>query len=161
MTGPGASQPSMTLELSRADIGFSAAHFSVLGGMAERLHGHNYTVMLRARGAVGADGTVVDFHRLKQVLREACAALDERMLVPLHSDAVAVTVDGDSVHLREGSRHFVLPRDDVCLLPVSNTTCECLAVHLLQRVRNGLGDLPVRLELQVEELPGQGALAVE
>jgi 6-pyruvoyltetrahydropterin/6-carboxytetrahydropterin synthase len=150
-----------TLELARADIGFSAAHFSVVAGTSERLHGHNYRVMLRAHGAMQADGTVVDFRALKQALRAECALLDERMLLPTGSDVVAVQTEGDEVVAREGARRFVFPRDDVVLLPVLNTTCECLAAHLLAQVRGRLGDLPVRLDLSVEEIPGQGATVTE
>lgn len=151
----------VALDLTRSDIGFSAAHFSVVGGRAERLHGHNYRVRLRARGAVAADGTLVDFAVLKQALREVCADLDERTLVPLHSDRVTVHVDRDDVAVTEGSRHFRFPREDVCLLPTPNTTCESLAAHLLAQVRGRLGQLPVVLELGVEEKPGQSAIVTE
>ena len=149
------------LELSRGDIGFAAAHFSVVDGRAERLHGHNYRVALRAGGEVGAGGTVVDFAVLKRALRDECAELDEHMLLPAASDAIRVAVDGGVVRVDEGARHFEFPRQDVRLLPVPNTTCECLAAHLLSRVRARLGGCPVRLEVTVEEVPGQGATVAE
>ena len=164
MTGsdrPEAPPAAVTLELARADIGFSAAHFSVVGGVSERLHGHNYRVGLRAHGTPADDGAVLDFRTLKAALRSACAALDERMLVPTASGSVGVQEDGETVIITEAQRRFVMPRSDVCLLPVSNTTCECLAQHLLHVVREQLGPLPLRLELRVEELPGQGAVARE
>lgn len=149
------------LELTRTDLGFSAAHFSVVGGVRERLHGHNYHVSLRAWGSVGDDGTLVDFGVLKEALRSECAPLDERMLVPERSDCVRISIAATEVTLLDGDTRYVLPRDDVCLLPVVNTTCECLAAHLLQAVRRRIGALPLRLELGVEELPGQGAVAAE
>lgn len=165
MTGPSADQPApggaAELHLTRADIGFSAAHFSVIDGVAERLHGHNYRVSLRARGSVGADGTVVDFHALKDVLRQVCAGLDERTLLPAQSPTVRVTQEGSSVTVDSGARHYVFPAEDVRLLPVNNTTCECLAAHLLTAVRERLGALPVRLSLGVDEMPGQGATIEE
>jgi len=145
------------LDLSRPDIGFCAAHFSVIEGKLERLHGHNYRVSIRAWGAVGADGTMVDFGALKDALRAECAELDERMLLPGESDTVSLHVDGDSVEARAGARRYLFPRDDVRILPVPNTTCECLAAHLLACTRTRLAELPVRLEITVEELPGQGA----
>ncbi|MBV8445372.1 MAG: 6-carboxytetrahydropterin synthase [Candidatus Dormibacteraeota bacterium] len=149
------------LELARADIGFSAAHFSVAGGVLERLHGHNYRVTLRARGDVGAEGTLVDFRALKAALRAECALLDERMLVATQSDSLSVETSDAEVTVHGAGRRYVLPRDDVCLLPLRNTTCECLAAHLLQAVRHRLGELPARLEVGVEELPGQGAAVSE
>ena len=150
-----------TLELARADLGFCAAHFSVHGERSERLHGHNYRVAVRARGTVAEDGTVVDFGALKSALRAVCADLDERMLVATASRSVLVVVDGDEVRLTEGRRRFVVPRDDVVLLPIVNTTCECLAAHLLGALRQILGETGFRLELRVEETPGQGASVQE
>ena len=47
------------------------------------------------------------------------------------------------------------------LLPVVNTTCECLAAHLLGGLREQLGATAYRLELRVEEFPGQGASVTE
>lgn len=156
-----ASGGAVRLDLTRADIGFAAAHFSVVGGRAERLHGHNYRVWLRAGGAVSTDGTLVDFAVLKRALREECAQLDERMLLPTASDRVGVEEHGDTVVATEGSRRFVFPHEDVRLLPIANTTCEALAAYLLAAVRARLGPLPVRLELTVEETPGQSATAAE
>jgi 6-pyruvoyltetrahydropterin/6-carboxytetrahydropterin synthase len=160
--GPGsAAEPQATLELSRADAGFSAAHFSTIGGRSERLHGHNYRVSMRAHGVVAVDGTVVDFKTLKDAIREECDRFDERTLIPTLSDVVSVDVEGDDVVVRDGARRFVFPRGDVHLVPVPNTTCECLAAHLLAAVRARLGSLPVRLEMTVEEVPGQGATIAE
>ncbi len=150
-----------SLELERGDIGFSAAHFSIHQGRSERLHGHNYRVSLRAHGPVDAEGTVVDFAALKGALRALCAALDERMLVPTRSAGIAVEEADATVVVTEGSRRFVFPREDAVLLPVVNTTCECLATHLLGALREQLGDSSYRLELRVEELPGQGATVRE
>lgn len=150
-----------SLDLARGDIGFSAAHFSIHQGRSERLHGHNYRVSLHARGAVDGEGTVVDFAALKGALRTLCAGLDERLLVPTRSPHVRVEETSDEVVLTEGSRRFVIPRGDTVLLPVVNTTCECLCAHLLGALRDLLGATAYRLEVRVEEFPGQGATVSE
>lgn len=150
----------VTLELARADIAFSAAHFSIVDGRAERLHGHNYQVSLRAHGEVRKDGTVIDFGVLKSALRLACDELDERTLIPTDGE-LQVREEGNEVEVRLNDRRYVFPRADVRLLPIVNTTCECLAVLLLHEVRDGLGAWPIRLELRVEESPGQGASTAE
>ena len=151
-----------TVVVDKESLGFAAAHFSVLEGGSETLHGHNYQVSLRASGAVREDGTVVDFAALKQALRDACAALDHRMLVPTRCPEVAVAEREDgSVEVREGARRFLFPAGDVRLLPLRNTTCECLAGHFLGVLRDRLGSAPVSLEVTVEESPGQGATVAE
>jgi len=155
-------EPEVTVEIDKASIGFSAAHFSIVESGAEPLHGHNYTVGLRARGRLRADGTLVDFGLLKAAARAECASLDHRMLVPTASPVVTVVEHPDGqVELCEGGRRFLIPGSDACLLPVRNTTCECLAELLLERLRSRLGELPVRLEVTVEESPGQGATVAE
>lgn len=149
------------LIIGRADIGFSAAHFAVHDGRSERLHGHNYRVFLEAYGTVDADGTVVDFAVLKGALRSVCEDLHERLIVPTRSARVAVQAGADQVELLEGQRRYLIPAGDTVLLPIVNSTCEAIAGHVLQEVRRRLGEVPVRLALRVEELPGQGAAVGE
>jgi 6-pyruvoyltetrahydropterin/6-carboxytetrahydropterin synthase len=150
------------LEIRKDRLGFAAAHFSILESGSERIHGHNYRVALRAHGAVRADGTVVDFDTLKDTVAAECRALDHRMLVPGECPAVELTATADDhLEMRHGERRFLFPAAEVCVLPLPNTTCECLAGYLLGRVRQRLPELPVRLEVSVEESPGQGATVAE
>jgi 6-pyruvoyltetrahydropterin/6-carboxytetrahydropterin synthase len=163
--GPDSASPpprDAVLEIDKERLGFAAAHFSILDTGSERIHGHNYRVALRARGTVRADGTVVDFAALKDAVRAECELLDHRMLLPGECPSVSI-VEGDDGHVevREGARRFAFPLAEVCILPVPNTTCECLAAYLVGRVRARLGELPVRLEVGVEESPGQGATVAE
>lgn len=151
----------MRLSLDRDDIGFAAAHFSILADRVERLHGHNYRVALEAAGATGEGGAVAEFGVLKQALRAECATLHERTLIAARSPRLRIDEGPDEVTVVCDERTYRLPREDVVLLPVVNTTCECLAALLLERLRGRLGKLPIRLTLRVEERPGQGASAAE
>lgn len=152
-----------SLHVEREALDFAAAHFSIIGGERETLHGHNYRVRLVAEGAVRADGTVVDFAALKGAIRDEVARLDHRMLLPTESPVVAVdaaTTPG-RVEVRIGDAEFRFPARDVALLPIPNTTCECIAGLLLTRLRERLGGLDARLEVRVDESPGQGASVAE
>ena len=150
------------LELRKDRLGFAAAHFSILESGSERIHGHNYRVALRVHGSVRPDGTVLDFAALKQAIAAECEALDHHMLVPgACPDVVVEELPDGHVSMREGSRRFVFPAAEVCVLPLPNTTCECLAGYLLGQLRARLPELPVRLEVDVEESPGQGATVSE
>lgn len=154
-------EPEVRVLVDKRSIGFSAAHFSILETGSEPIHGHNWLVSVHARGRLREDGTLIDFGVLKAAMRAECAVLDHCMLVPTAAPEVTVTELDGEVELREGSRRFVLPAAETCLLPVRNTTCECLAALLLERVRSRLGEAPVRLEVTVEESPGQGATVTE
>jgi 6-pyruvoyltetrahydropterin/6-carboxytetrahydropterin synthase len=150
------------IHVARDTLGFSAAHFGIIGSQRETLHGHNYRVALSASGPIGADGTVLDFAALKRALRDELAELDHRMLVPTACPEVRVERHSDGhVALAYGDQRFLFPAGDVRLLALRNTTCECLAQWLLERVRARLGGAAVRLELSVEETPGQGATVSE
>lgn len=154
--------PHAVLEIRKDRLGFAAAHFSILETGSERIHGHNYRVSLRAHGPVRSDGTVVDFGSLKRAIAAECAALDHRMLLPADCPQVEVEQRSDGhVEVREGARRFLFPAAEVRVLPLPNTTCECLAGYLLGQVRARLPELPVRLEVGVEESPGQGATVTE
>jgi 6-pyruvoyltetrahydropterin/6-carboxytetrahydropterin synthase len=61
---------------------FAAAHFlSHYHGKCERLHGHNYRVVVWARGdALDSGGMLADFGRLKAALREVLATVDHTNL---------------------------------------------------------------------------------
>lgn len=151
-----------TLVVDKAAIGFAAAHFSILEGGSERIHGHNYHVAVRARGRVGPGGTIVDFALIKDALVAECDALDHRMLVAADCPDLELRDDGEGgLEVREGRRRFVFPRDEVVVLPVRNTTCECLAGYLVGRLRDRVGALEVSLEVTVEESPGQGVTVTE
>ena len=144
-------------------MGFAAAHFSCHGDTRELLHGHNYTVGVRVHGEVQQGGAIIDFVDLKAILRQECDRLDHRMIIPTRSAELRVeSTDDGHVSLHDGEgRRFLFPEGDCVLLPIANSTCECLAALLLERLRARLGDRDVVLELSVDESPGQGARVVE
>jgi dihydroneopterin triphosphate aldolase (PTPS-III) / 6-pyruvoyltetrahydropterin synthase len=141
---------------------FSAAHFIAYKGFREPLHGHNYQVSVALSGAVGADGYVLDFGIVKRVTKAVCDELDERVLVPAHSDCLAVSQEGASVVVvyEDGTR-FVFPASDCVLLPIVHASAEELAEYVLMRLREGLGAHAMRglteIEVGVSEAPGQAA----
>ena len=61
---------------------FSAAHsLADIGGKCEKLHGHNFRVELFLRSdKLQGDGTVMDFRKLKAILKETIEELDHTNL---------------------------------------------------------------------------------
>ncbi len=141
---------------------FNAAHFQVYDGFRERLHGHNYRVSVRVEGRLGTDGYVVDFGDIKQVAREICDELNERVIVPAANETLVIEKSGGQIEIscQDGSR-FSLPADDCVLLPIAHSSAEELASYLAARFVERLAILPERgaeaIELVVEEAPGQEA----
>ena len=66
--------------LAKEDFKFSVAHFTIFGPhRAERLHGHNYRVRVRASGPhLDEYGLLADIGPLKARIRESCGELDEK-----------------------------------------------------------------------------------
>ena len=143
---------------------FPAAHFITFAGhRCEPLHGHNYRVSARLEGTVDEEcWFVVDFSAVKQLLRDLCAELDHKMLLPTQNPKLAITEQGGAVHVAfEGTPRYVFPREECALLPIPNTTVEMLAQHLAARCitefrARGMATLSA-IELEVEENFGQSA----
>ncbi|HUI39669.1 MAG TPA: 6-carboxytetrahydropterin synthase QueD [Methanothrix sp.] len=69
---------------------FDAAH-SLPGyeGKCANLHGHTYMVEMVIEGPVGEDGFVIDFYRLKKILKAALQDLDHHCLNDLMANPTA------------------------------------------------------------------------
>ena len=144
---------------------FASAHFITFAGhRCEGLHGHNYRASVVIEGALNQEAWFVfDFVELKRIMKRLCDEIDHLVLLPLESDRVKVTEDGDIVHVAvDGKPRYVFPRRDCALLPIPNTTVEMLARLLTERLldelrQNGATGLTA-IEMEVEENFGQSAV---
>ncbi|HYB99720.1 MAG TPA: 6-carboxytetrahydropterin synthase [Candidatus Limnocylindrales bacterium] len=148
--------------VSKDSFKFNAAHFIAYPGFRERLHGHNYRVSVRLEGPVGGDGYVVDFGEIKRAATAVCRQLNERVIVPMQSDVLAIERDGGQVILvcEDGAR-FSFPEDDCALLEIRHSSAEELAAFICLRLRAELPLLAQRgvawLQVGVAEAPNQEA----
>lgn len=152
-----------SLHLFKENFKFSAGHFLIFDEKrAERLHGHNYQVFVDFQyprlEAGNPRGFWVDFAELKRQIKAELDLWDECVLLPeLHPDMLIQIRDG-SLELRFRERRYLFPRNEVVLLPVTNTSVEQLSGLLAEKfcqLFSGTGLLS--LEVRVEETPGQGA----
>jgi 6-pyruvoyltetrahydropterin/6-carboxytetrahydropterin synthase len=144
------------------ELAFSAAHFiTVAPDNCERLHGHNYRVAAEVEGPLDAQQCVVDFIALRELLRSILAELDHRVLLPTGHPTICVADAGAEIEVRFADRRWVFPRADCTLLPVANTTAECLAEYVAERLREALKSRlkvrPKRLRVEIEECFGLSA----
>ena len=88
---------SFDVYVSKDTFKFNAAHFVAFDGYRERLHGHNYRVGIRLLGksTIGRDGYVIDFGCIKDVCKRVCKRMNEHFLVPMHSDVLTITEEGE------------------------------------------------------------------
>lgn len=119
-----------TLVLAKEDFKFAAAHFTLFGAEhAELLHGHNYHVAVELIGRqLDDEGLLASFVDTKRAIRSACAALDDRTLIPTGSPHLRIRkIEDDHLEVRFQNRRYVLPAHDVVLLDECNTSIEVLA----------------------------------
>lgn len=152
---------SWSIHIDKDYLKFSAAHFLIFpDGTAERLHGHNYKVYVDLHTELDAHGLVVNFKEIKPLVRALCDELDEHFLVPAKHPVLTATKVGDSLEIRYLDRRYLIPADEVILLPIGNSSAENLASWfgrtLLQRMAGIWPTLQVReMSIGVEETPGQ------
>lgn len=150
--------PTFTLLLAKEDFKFSCAHFTLFGpDDAELLHGHNYQVGVEIEGrSLDEEGLLVSFPPIKERIRSLCANLDSYTLIPADSPHLDIESNAKEVQIRYGDRTYLLPAQDVRLLPIVNTSIEAMARMIWRDLTAGL-ELPEvdRLGISVSETAGQ------
>jgi 6-pyruvoyltetrahydropterin/6-carboxytetrahydropterin synthase len=152
---------SWSIAIEKDYLKFSAAHFLIFpDGSAERLHGHNYKVYVEVQTDLDAHGLVVNFKEIKPLIRELCDQLDEHLLLPGQHPELRAERIGDHYEVRYRERRYLIPADEVIVLPISNSSAENLAAwfgrELRVRMRESWPLLLVRsISVGVEETPGQ------
>ena len=151
-----------SIAIDKDYLKFSAAHFLIFpDGTAERLHGHNYKVYSTIETELDRHGLVVNFQEIKPLVREICDQLDEHLLLPgRHPVLTATQQHGGAMEIRYRERRYLVPADEVIVLPISNTSAENLATwvgrEILARMQARWPGIAVtRLQVEIEETPGQ------
>ena len=147
--------------VTKEDLVFAAAHFITLAGhRCEALHGHNYQVSVALEGELDRAGVVLDFIAFKPMVKRICDTLDHRTLIQTESPAIKLRQRVKEIEVRYKKQKIVLPRQDVILLPLANTSTELLAEHLANQIRRQVrqqfpGSKIRYMEVGVEEARGQ------
>lgn len=143
------------------DLQFSSAHFITFGGKCERLHGHNYGVLVEVEGMLNDDKLVFDFTVLKRLTREICSRLDHRFLLPMSNPHLELKESAYSWEVCFQEKRYIFPRADVVELPIDNSTAELLAEYICGELQNALTAYPIlnlhTMLVGVEEAPTQMA----
>ena len=150
-----------SIEVAKDYFNFASAHFLIFAnGQREALHGHNYQVAVKLEGELDRAGVVLDFITFKPVIKQVCDSLDHRTLVQMESPILKVQKRAREVEVRYRKQRIILPKQDVILLPLANTSTELLAEYvgarIRRRVRRSFPATRIRyLEVSVEEARGQ------
>lgn len=124
--------------LSKDRFKFSATHFTVFSkDRGEALHGHNYQVILNVdfQSVHENTGLVCEFSKLKEILKNPCDELDEKVLLPTKSPFMDICENQNNVEVRFKNRFYSFPKEDCKLLDILNTSSECLAHWLHKKLK--------------------------
>lgn len=153
------------LRLSKENLKFSAAHFLIFDAVsAERLHGHNYQVIIEFFWNAVPDpslGFCVEFKKLKELVYDEIEKWDERVLLPYKCPDMKFEEKGNSLEVKFRDRFYAFPKDEVVLLPIVNTSVELLSevfagkIWANQQIFGFHG-----LKIYIEETRGQGAYSL-
>jgi 6-pyruvoyltetrahydropterin/6-carboxytetrahydropterin synthase len=150
-----------SIEVAKDYFNFASAHFLIFAnGQREPLHGHNYQVSVKMDGELDNAGVVLDFISFKPMVKRICDSLDHRTLIQCESPVLKVRKRAKEVEVRYKQQKLILPKQDVILLPLANTSTELLAEHVAERIRRQVrqqfrGAKIRALEVGVEEARGQ------
>jgi 6-pyruvoyltetrahydropterin/6-carboxytetrahydropterin synthase len=115
---------------------FASAHFLIFAnGRREALHGHNYQVSVAVEGELDRAGIILDFITFKPLIKKVCDGLDHRTLVQANHPLLKVRRGRKEAEILYKDQRLVLPRQDVVLLPITNTSTELLAEYVAERIR--------------------------
>lgn len=132
-------------------------------GSREPLHGHNYRVEVKGNAPDLDDDMVFDFLNIKPIVRRICDSLDHKLLIPKLNDKLIIEDKGNNfVIMTRDESFFSIPKQDVLLLPIENTSVERMAVYFANELKNAVFNEYKfefnELEIQLEESPGQCAV---
>lgn len=155
-----------SIKVYKQYFNFASSHFLLFeDGTREPLHGHNYRVMIKGEAPQLAHDLVFDFLDIKPIVREVCDSLDHKLLLPKDNDRLKIHEDGNNYIIKtQDDSYFSIPKGDVLLLPIHNTSAERLAIYINERVRELTKErfqfTFKQFEVEVEETPGQSAVYI-
>jgi len=151
----------MKLHVVTAPAQLYFGHMTVYpDGHKERLHGHNFRIYVDLEIVDGSMARMIDLGVARAALDELCDAWRERTLLAAGNPHFEVLRDDDELEFRLCGARYVLPRGDVVLLPIENTSVEGLAEHVAGLLAARLATPNLRaVEVRIDELDGIGASA--
>ena len=131
-------------------------------GGKERLHGHNFQVSAAFALHHTKLGSMLDFALVKRMLVAQCEAWDQRLLLAERCPRFELLRhSAGELEFRLCGKRYVVPDDEVLLLPLTNIVVETLAeqfaLELAARLGAGLSrEVVESMEVTVCESANQG-----
>lgn len=116
---------------------FDAAHFLInYKGKCAQLHGHTYKLKITLCGEVNPDtNMLIDFGMLKSFFKQNIEPIfDHKTIVATDSPSISKIEHENDFELfviqNIKTKRYMIPKEDITLLPLPNTTVEELASYI-------------------------------
>jgi len=108
----------------KTEVTISAAHIvHTTDTPCQRLHGHNWRILVEIEGLIQEDGMIVDFTEIKGIINQ----LDHKLLLPSDNMNFILGRENECITFHIGSKRYMIPRCDVMQLPIPVVTAEYMA----------------------------------
>jgi 6-pyruvoyltetrahydropterin/6-carboxytetrahydropterin synthase len=152
------------IHIRREALKFSSAHMTVFpDGSKEALHGHNYTTEVSIQLRDISLPAMLSFSYFKKLIKGLCEAWDEKVLVPGKCPFLKITEQSAAeLEFVLCGKRYVLPSEEVLLLPLDNITAEtladCFGRQLIAQIDpQVMSQSILEMKIRIEEAPGQGS----
>lgn len=130
-------------------------------GSKEKLHGHNFNVSVALDLTTVAFETLLDLGIVKRAVEAQCREWNEHLLLGEKNPRLEIVRREPELEFFLCGQRYVLPAEDIILLPIDNVIVETLAIEFARRVIERLGpalrpDVVCGVEVDVREARGQG-----
>jgi len=99
-----------------------------------RLHGHTYEIKVELIGEHEKGEIVFPFEKVIEVIKDCIAGMNNRVLLAKEGGNVC-KYEGDFIrYVSADGKQYLLPKEDVMLLPVNEATAEAITEYLLNRI---------------------------
>lgn len=131
--------------LIQTEITISSAHYvHTIKSKCQRLHGHNWKVVVSVDADISENGMVIDFSDIKNVIKKC----DHKILIPekanhiihcpciIKHDDKDIKLDNHILIYRtdDEEKYYILPQKDVEIIPVSVISVEKLAEYFAKEI---------------------------
>lgn len=118
----------------RDDLVLHCAHFVVSPSLIEPLHGHTYIMRIEAKGPRNKSDMIIDFLDLKPIVKGIIENFSYTVIIPLENPLMEVFHNEEKVEVKVKQKEYSFPRQSVSLLPISNSTVECISEYFTELI---------------------------
>ncbi len=142
-----------------SNIKFSSSHIVFGHETCGCIHGHTYYLDVKLYGYKKND-FLCDFKIIKKIAKEICKKLDHKLILPKLKNDIYYEIRDKSIFFKYKEKEYLIPVEDVILLPIPSTSAEDLAIYIANELKEKLKIYDNIEEIEVILYEGLGQKAV-